>query len=241
MQTRVFLFFTPLLGLLCSAAEGRAGMISWTADWSQSNDVIRANGGAESGGITLASPVVTVLTGNNLISAATLTTFTSATSSNPDLFNAAPYTLKVKLTDLASNDTGALTFTGSITGSQTNMSATFSNHYNSPITESMKIGANDYTVTLTSFMAPGPAPMPGGTPIIGDFMAQVNVQAAGGSVGAGGGSGSGSGSGSGGGSGSNGKGPPLSTPEPTSLILAGLAGMFGLYRWRQWAPLPAGL
>ncbi len=46
MRAKVILFCAPLLGLLCSAAEGRAGMITWTANWSQSTDVIGANGGA---------------------------------------------------------------------------------------------------------------------------------------------------------------------------------------------------
>ncbi len=91
------------------------------------------------------------------IVADTLTTFTSATSANPDLFNAVPYTLKVNLTDLASNQSSLLIFTGSLTGSQSTRSATFTNTFNSPISLTEQIGANDYTVTLTTRARP-PAP-----------------------------------------------------------------------------------
>jgi hypothetical protein len=224
MRAKVILFFAPLLGLLCSAAEGRAGMINWTADWTQSTNVVGANGGAMSGGVTFASPPTgTIQTGNATITAEILSTFTSATSGNPDLFNAAPYTLKVNLTDLASNQSSLLTFTGSLTGSQSTTSATFTNTFNSPTTLSTQIGGNDYTVSLFSFMAPGPATTPGGSPVLGNIMAQVNVQAA--STGGGGSTGTGGGGGT---------GTPLSTPEPASLVLAGLGtSLFGLLRWRR--------
>jgi hypothetical protein len=220
MRAKVLLFVAPLFGLLCFTADGRAGMITWTADWSQSTNAVPANGGLETGGVALASPPTsTIFTGNTTVTAATLTTFGDATQSNPDLFLAAPYTLKVKLTDLASNLTGTLIFTGSFSGSLTQTTAAFTNTFNSPITQSVQIGANDYTVTMTSFMAPGaPIPVGGGDPVQGFIKAQINVQSV---VPPGGGS-------------TN----PLSTPEPTSLVLAGLGSMFGLFRWRR-TRLPA--
>lgn len=219
MPLRKVLFIVPLFSLLYQAVEAHANYIQWSATYTETS-VAAANGGALSGGITFTPPATTTMTSVTSINVATLSTSTTATSANPDLFNAVPYGIRIVLTDLGDpyHDSHTFIFTGTISGSLSTTSANLSNTFTSPSTQFAVFDRPnnyyaEYLLSLTSFTAP----TPGGAP--GNITLQVTYNSA---------------------------SPPYpapgNSPEPASLVLAGLGvTAFGLARWRRSAARAAGV
>jgi hypothetical protein len=127
----------------------------WSFDWSQSTNSVTA-GGAGTGGVFLTTPPAnSKAAGSSDIIAENLSTFSSATDADPDVFNGQGYILKLVLTDLASGQVGMFTFTGKLFGTLTATSATITNAFDAPLTASKAIGGNVYTVTIGPFSPPG--------------------------------------------------------------------------------------
>jgi hypothetical protein len=137
----------------------------------------------------------------------------------PDHFTNKNYSLIVDLTDSASNKSGMLTFTGSLNGTLSLTSANIKNTFIGPLTQHLDLGGNLYTVTIGPYAAPG---IPDSTQT-GSISAHVSVQPEGPT-----------------GGGSGGPVPPPSrqTPEPSTLLLAGLGlSALGMAGWRHRARL----
>jgi hypothetical protein len=193
--------------LFLSQASARADLISWSYNWEPNATKITADGGG-SGHLTLTDEPSRSATGlsNTLIT--NLRTFSTATTSNPDTFTHADYSFTLHLQDSASNATADLKFTGFFGGTLAANSAGIKLNPTSPTTQQVTLGGNVYTVALGTYSPPGPP----GDANAGSLNAVVSVAPAGG-----GGTISGSG-----------------TPEPGSLLLAGLAlPWLGLTAWRQ--------
>jgi hypothetical protein len=163
-----------------------------------------------------------VASGSSGIIIYTLTSSSAATSGAPDSFTNVPFNLAISLTDVASTGSsspsavpsGVVNFAGLFNATNVTSKSLLPGTTTwtqvpgntSPTSTSITLGApdtgwNTYTVTLSSITPPG---QPGGAP--GSIEAIVTVAP-------------GSGPGSPGGSGSP---PPTGTPEPASLVLAGL-------------------
>jgi len=167
-----------------------------------------------------------VASGNSGIIIYNLSTTSTALDTSPDSFSNVPFDLAVTLTDIMA--------TGSISGSKkTSNSVAFSglfnatnvttksllpglNKWTSPTSAEVTLGADDvgwrkYTVTIASFTPPG---QPGGAP--GSIQAIVTIEPTEGP----------------GGSGED--PPPSATPEPTSMVLAGLGLPLVIFLRRRW-------
>lgn len=214
---------TTLVVLFAVGGAAHADMITpWTYAWSRNPISVAADNNG-TGGISLTlAPLTpgTNLAGNSDITVVNLSTFSSAPTGTVDTFTNAKYALDVHLTDMNSNQSGDLTFTGVFGGSLSTTSAQIKNTFVAPTTQSLVLGQHQYTVSLNSYVPPG---LPDST-VFGSIGAHVSIADA--STGGGGGSNTG---------GSNGGGTTVGVqdvPEPATLLLAGLALPAGLMWWR---------
>jgi hypothetical protein len=147
-------FWVGALALLALAARPvRAESIAWAYDWSKSTDAIAGDAG-NTGGVSFTS-FKGVLAGDQSIHATTMAAFISASAVKPDTYSGEAYHMVLDLTDQASGQSGQLTFTGRLFGSVSVAGgAKLTNTFETPLTESLKLGANLYTVTIGPFFAP---------------------------------------------------------------------------------------
>jgi hypothetical protein len=211
-----------LLTLLVSLALGvaaRADMITpWSYSWTRSPISVPADNNGTGGISMTVAPLTpgTHVVGDSDINAVNLSTFSSAPAGTVDSFTNANYSLTVQLTDMNSNTSGSLTFHGFFSGTLSTTSAQIDNTFLNPLTQSIVLGQHDYTVALNTYVPPG---LPDST-TFGSIGAHVSITD---SIidpppGSGGGGGTGGG---------------VSTvPEPSTLLLAGLAVPAGLALWR---------
>src|SRR5262249_17395202 len=133
--------------------------------------------------------------------------FSSASPSTPDHITSGAYTLTLHIADDASHALGTFVFKGQLGGTISSNSAAVTNTFFSPTTVSEVLGGNTYTVTI----GPCTPPVPSTSDHAGAIAAHVDVRAGGG-----------------------GGGPVSNTPEPPTLMLAGLGLSFvGIGSWCQ--------
>jgi hypothetical protein len=142
--------------------------------------------------------------------------FSSAPRNHPDTFTNNPYTLSLFLKDNASGLSTTLAFHGVFNGFISATSANVTTTFTAPLSETVTLGHNTYTVNLGNYSPPGPPDASNA----GSISAHVGVNEF--TVGGGGG-------------GTGGTGGSANSPEPATLLLSclGLSGM-GLAGWRKW-------
>lgn len=155
---RRFLLLACLV-LILAAAPARAEYLGVTYDWSASPNSISTTSG-----------VVLQIIGQSG-SQTKLTDSGRAVGIAPGVapdstFKATPYQLSVTLTDLASSETGVVTFDGTFSGSYANLS----NKFKGATTEKITLGDYEYTVRLGSFDAPTSV-------LTGDITATITARA----------------------------------------------------------------
>jgi PEP-CTERM motif len=187
----------------------RADFVPWSYNWEPSTLAIKA-GGAGTGGLNMTDEPLKHADGTSDIVVTNLRAFSSAARSTPDIFNHAAVSFTLLLKDELSNKSATLTFNGFFNGT---ISATSSNVVftpTAPLTQTVKLGTNTYTINLGNYSPPGPPDASNA----GSISAHVGVNEI--IV-------------TGGGGGNN------NAPEPSTLLLSclGLAGT-GLAGWRQW-------
>jgi len=181
--------------LLLANPSARADLISWGYNWTPSAAKISADGGS-SGYLSLTNTLPNTASGSSNTVITNLRTFSNAASSGPDTFTHANVSYTLQLTDTASHTSGNLTFAGHFSGSMTGSSANVQLHFTSPMTQSLALGGNTYSVSIGSYTPPGPP----GASNVGSLNAFVSVTP-----------------------GNGGGGTISSVPEPSALLLAGLA------------------
>ena len=178
------------------------------ADWSYHWSITPSNV-LTSGTGTVSFAMAQDGTGASNIPVAAVTTSSSATASSPDRYSVG-YNLTLHLTDNTSNQSGDLTFHGTVAGTVTATSSNLTNTFSDPLTQKLTLGSNTYSVTINPSLMTLAAPN-STTPA--QINAQVSVSSATGGPPSG--------------------GPPISgAPEPTSLTLGCLASFgCGLGAW----------
>jgi hypothetical protein len=184
-RTLLPLFGSALAWLLFAGTQARADFVNWSYSWSRSPSVITADGTGT--GKVFLTPVSGSAQDTSDIGAVNITTSSTASAGNPDTFTNKAYSLTIKLTDDASHATGSLTFTGLLNGSISATSSNLMTTFLAPLSQSLTLGQNLYTVSLNV-----PA---GSSATLGGIGAHVVVEPA----------------------------KVSSTPEPSGLVLAGLA------------------
>jgi hypothetical protein len=187
-------------------ASARADLI-WGYNWEPSTGKVFANGGG-SGYLKLTDEPAKTATGSSNTVVTNIQAVSTAPYNTPDLFNKAPVSFSLQLQDLASKAKDTLTFSGNFSGIISGNYANVQFASTSPLSETVTLGGNKYTVTLGNYTPPGPP----GAHNFGSLNAFVTVAPAGG----------------------GGGGHTSGTPEPATLSLACLAFPFvGLCGWRK--------
>jgi hypothetical protein len=200
----------PLLALvLGTASTARAEYLNWSYSWSMTPPTITS---AQSGIVAATVSGWTTPGVTSPVDVVTLTTFASSSSTNPGDF-VIPHThydLTLSLTDNAIPGMLPKTITmgGEMWGTVSPTQISVFNSFTTP-TGSTSFGGHSYSVTLTKFTPPTLDGL--GTPVSGAITAQISVD-----KGANGGPGTGGGG-------------PSKTPEPASLVLAGM--VFPVLMW----------
>jgi hypothetical protein len=206
-------FPSALVLLLLAGSLTRADFVNWSYNWTHSPIVVAADTGG-TGGVTLTNHQGGAGSGNSDIVATQITTFSSASVNTPDRFTGKNYSLLLDLTDLASHQSSMLTFSGTLNGTLSATSANIRNTFIGPLTQHVDLGGNFYTITIGPYAAPG---IPDATQT-GSISAHVSAIAPPPDAGPG-------------------SGPPPShdSPEPATLLLAGLgSSVLALAAgWRQ--------
>jgi hypothetical protein len=204
---------TALFTALCvvsafGVSQARADFVPWSYNWEPSALSIKA-GGAGTGGLSFTDEPLKHADGTSDIVVTNLRAFSSALRNAPDTFTNAPISFTLTLKDEKSNLTGTFKFSGVFNGTISATSANVQFLPTAPLIETLKIGANTYTVNLGSYAPPGPPAASNA----GSISAHVAVN----EIVTGGGGGTGQ------------------APEPSTLLLSclGLSGM-GLAGWRKW-------
>jgi hypothetical protein len=180
-------FALTLLIVVLNPQRGDAELIPWSYQWSAQPTVIDADPlgphQRPAGGIALTPGAITitgsnpgVALGNADIVAVNLTAFTFSPrpDGKPYSFTNSPYRLGITLNDVNSNRSGTLHFAGVFDGSLTNWTVDLHTHFTSAGRQSLMLGSNRYTVSLTTYTPPDP-PAEGGQ---GSINAFVSVQPA---------------------------------------------------------------
>jgi hypothetical protein len=210
-----------LLVLLAIDGAAHADQIPWTYSWSRNPISVAAdNSGTGGVSLTLVPMVGTNMIGDNpSITAVNLSTFSSAPTGTVDTFTNSPFSLDIHLTDLNSGQSGDLAFSGVFNGSLSPTVSEITTSFTDATSKSILLGQNTYTVALASVQAPG---LPDAT-TFGDIVYGVSITGASTTT-------------SNPGSGNTGNpGPGVSVqdvPEPSTLLMVGMALPAGLAWWR---------
>lgn len=148
----------------------RADLIPWTYNWSRSPSEVYADAPG-TGHIALTDEARHTAVGNSDIVATNMKTYSTATSTAPDLFTNKPYTLSLYLQDSVSGAGQMLTFTGLLNGRLTAFSANITSTPTGITSRTVTLGDNVYTVSVQSYTPPG---VPGAINV-GSISAHVSV------------------------------------------------------------------
>ncbi|MCI0379018.1 MAG: PEP-CTERM sorting domain-containing protein [Gemmataceae bacterium] len=220
MQRSLVSFIAVAIASLSFAAGARAEDFPWSYT-GEGTEIFNNNNAAKSSSISFTGTSGGA-TGDSGIVIFNLASFSSADLSAPDSFTTVPYGLTLTLGDtksLGSDKTsGTLTFTGEFSATKVSKDSFLSpvNTFTSPTKQSLVLGSaeqgfRNYSVEILSFTPPG---KPGSG--VGSVYAEVRINNPEEPPGGG-----------------TGDPPPSNTPEPSTLILAGLGlPILGLV-WRR--------
>jgi len=141
--------------MLVQAGTARAEFIPWQYNWSRSPTTIMADAPG-TGYIQLTDEVWKSAAGSSDIVATNIKVFSDAPKANPDVFTQKNYTLTLTILDENSGTSGSLVFTGYLHGTASSKHSAVENVFTGLTTQSLVLGDSLYTVTMGSYVPPGP-------------------------------------------------------------------------------------
>jgi hypothetical protein len=203
---------------LLHAGQARADFTNWTYQWGSGPVVSGGTGNVSfvmgpSGDGTTLQPIQ--------VASVTSTSTALGTAKSPaDVYQAPNNTFDLKLTlkDNSNSTNGTLDFTGTLNGSLTqDPTSSLSLNWNNP-SQTLNLSAHSFAVTM--LQSPATVHGPGGPPTLLTANIAVSNTTGGGT--------------------NNGNGGGVATvPEPSGLVLGGLASTLGLGWWRRRARVAA--
>ena len=194
------LFPSLIVLTFLGAGRARADFVPWTYNWEPGALSVSAG----TGGLSLTDEPLNHAAGSSDIVVTNIRAFSSASRTQPDVFNHTNFSFSLLLKDDLSKQTATLKFTGFFTGKISINSANVQVTYTGPLTQKVTLGGHTYTVDLGNFAPPGPP----GASNAGSISAHVGVDET--------------------------TGGGHQAPEPSTLVLSvlGLSSL-GLTGWRR--------
>src|SRR5262249_29657880 len=140
--------------ILFFATDVRADLIPWMYNWSRWPSELHADAPG-TGYITLTDEALKTVVGDSDLVATNLRAVSTAPPTAPDVFANAWRRGAAHSRGLAAGDDVALTLTGVLNGTVTAQSSTVKNTFTGLTTQSIVLGGNLYTATITSYTPPG--------------------------------------------------------------------------------------
>jgi hypothetical protein len=207
MKRLTSLFAPAIVLLFFAGTSARADFIPWTYNWDRNPVAIPADAPG-SGGVSLTNEPSKSATGSSDVVATNLKVFSSAPASDPDkLVTGGQYTLTLTLTDTQSTQSATLSWNGKLTGTFSKDNSNLTNAFDpsTPLTRTVTLGNNIYTITMGAYSPPGPP----ASSNAGSIGAHIDVSPS--SIGG-----------------------TATTPEPSTLLLSGLGlSLLGAAGWRK--------
>jgi hypothetical protein len=155
MKRTSHLFGTAFALLFCFGASVRADLINWTYEGSGTTAV---NADAPGTGQVLFGYAPTAAAVNtSQVAVANLSTTSSTNPPAVETFTNTMYALSLKVTDVASGQSGVASFNGELNGTLNTHSSLVMNTFLGPTSQMLALGKNLYNVALTAFVPPGPS------------------------------------------------------------------------------------
>jgi hypothetical protein len=156
MKRPTTVLLTALLALTAfGVSQTRADFVPWSYNWEPSALSIKA-GGAGTGGLSFTDEPLKHADGTSDVVVTNIRAFSDATRTKPDVFTNAAMSFTLILKDELSNKTATLKFSGLFNGTISATSANVRFTPTAPLTETVKLGNNTYTVNLGNYAPPGP-------------------------------------------------------------------------------------
>jgi len=152
---RTLLWIGATCAFILGGSAGALAGPGYDYDWTPSPATIQSNTPGQ-GTINLQGTGSVVGTVTTNVIAARVWVTSIQHFDMPAQFTNAAYTLSLKLTDEPSGQSGVLTFQGLLNGTAWKHGSLITNTFVGPTTETIALGNEQYTVTLGSFVPPGP-------------------------------------------------------------------------------------
>lgn len=153
MNTLFRLFIAAVLGILVLPRGASAGPV-WSLQWEFGTSVLVSNSGRSYVSFT---PKGTVYSDNKDASVviANVGVTSNVPPSKSDSITHQNYGMLLKLTNLASDTSAYIWFSGSLTGQVSQHSANLTNHFNSPSSyDNIRLGNEIYSIRIGPFVTP---------------------------------------------------------------------------------------
>jgi hypothetical protein len=211
---------------LFGVGQTRADYTNWSYQWTSSPNPLAFSSSSTNSGINFsgANTPWTAMTSNTPNGVSPINISTNSSSGTAESFSGANYSLFLTIKDNPSGQTETLKYNGSLTGSVDSKSSTLMDTVSlDPSTpSSFSLGGHSFNVVMTAKPSDFSIGAPGATSTLQPL---VTVDAAGTNTG---------GNGNSGGNTNTGGGVTQTVPEPSALLLAGLAcASCGLGGWRR--------
>ncbi len=145
-----------MTGMGIHASPLPPGTVAWTYNFSPGAPAVFADGNPSAGVTFSNEPTKTTSASSTDIAAANLSTFSTKLATNPDkLTTNGAYSVSVLITDLTSLQSKLLTFTGKLSGTFSSESSNITNVFGPNTVQIAHLGASYFTVSLTTYTAPG--------------------------------------------------------------------------------------
>jgi hypothetical protein len=154
-MNRLSAAFVAAVVLALGASTARADFVSWSYNFTPSELAIPADPPG-TGGLSLTNEPEKQADGTSDVVVTNIRGFSSAPRGTPDKFTHANVSFSLVLTDELSRASADLTFSGFFSGTISATSANVQFTPTAPLTQTVTLGGNVYTITFGSYAPPGP-------------------------------------------------------------------------------------
>jgi len=173
MRIPCLIFGGAVVALGLAASSAQASPVQWAYNWTTTTPQVFATD-PFSGYVQLNMQPAGTAMGSAAIGAAGFQSFSTASVTNPADFSKAPFNLTLQIHDNNNGLNGTLNFTGVMNGKLDSNRSGINVKYTTPMTQSVTLGNDTFTVRLQTFPPGAPGSIVGGGVTADVHVGQVN-------------------------------------------------------------------